>query len=236
MKIVARSSVYSTTAASSYQATTNQFTPGPNNLLIACLGGASTPLGLPLSVQGAGLTWTRLPLANDLISTTHRSYIYYAFTGSSPTSGVVQVNWGGVNLGGGYISVVEVKGVFLPTPASSAWCRQALSHTPGAATSGGVTMAAPRDKFSMPLFWAVHLANEGKTPKSGWTEIHDGNFNTPATGSEIQIRALAVNGSGWDERPRATWSTSALSFNAALELLDDQVYRPVNNTFMGFFG
>jgi len=208
-----RSSVYSTTAATSYTCAPT-YTPAASSLLVACvvttLG--ATPLD-PTTVTGHGVSFTMLSLSARLLSTTHAVSVWIANAGGSPTSVACVASYGAVSQTGGAIIEFEVTGADL-TGTLAASIVQNPTNT-GTATSGSVTLAAPGKPENRPLSFWLHLANEATTAQSLWTLTAGatGNFNTPATGAAGQYRA-----DSFETPATASWTTSALWRGVALEI------------------
>jgi len=209
-----RSSIYSTTAAATYTAAPT-YTPAANSLLIAFVGGAlaSSPTD-PTGVTGHGLTFTKLTLTANLLSTTHALSVWVANSGASPTSVACVATWGS-NRTGGWVIEFESTGADVSGGAAAAIVQNPTNT--GTATSGSVSLAAAGNALNRPIAFWCHLANEATTPKASpaWTETTgaDGNFNNPATGAEGEFIA-----SEWDGAPTASWTTSSAWRGIALEV------------------
>jgi len=207
-----RSSVYSTTAATSYTCSPT-YTPAAGALLVAfvvtTLG--ATPLD-PTSVTGHGVTFTMLTLSARTLSTTHAVSVWIANSGASPSSTAVVASYGAVSQTGGAVIEFEVTMVDLTTLAGSVV--QQPTNT-GTATSGTVTLSAAAHANNRPMSFWLHLANEATTFRTNWTETAgaDGNFNTPPTGAEGQFRSDA-----FETTASASWTTSSLWRGVALEI------------------
>lgn len=203
-----RASVFSTTAATSY-ATTTTYTPAANSLLLACEVNslAATPLE-PSTFTGHGVTWSKITItgAGRLLSTTHSVSLWVANSGATPTTAAATAGFGAVSQTGCAIIEHEITGVDM-TGGASAAILQAISAT---GVSNNVTAANllgdDHAEANRSLAFWVHLANQATSPGGGnWAELAgaDGNFNSPATGAEVQVSANVM-----DPSPAASWTTS----------------------------
>lgn len=209
-----RASVYSTTAAASY-ATTGTYTPAANSLLVAFVVGAGNtndPDHSTTPFAGHGVSWTKLTLSANALSTTHALSAWVADAGSSPTSAACTAQWASNRTGAAVIEF-EVTGAELGGGASAAILQNPTNN--GTGTSGSLNLAAATMAENRPLAFFVHLANEATTPRSLWTEdaSADGNFNNPATGAEAQYRSDA-----FETTASASWTASSAWRGIALEV------------------
>jgi hypothetical protein len=221
LTITYKGKIASTTAATSYTATTS-WTPTSNSLLVAfvvtCLG--SSPID-PTSVTGHGQTYAKVTgFSAYTLSTTHLLSIWVAKAGGSPSNSAASASYGAVNQTGGVVIEYEITGADLAGTAAQA-ILQTVTAT-GTATSHTSTnlLAAAGSTDNRSMAFCVHLANEATTPAGGnWTETAgaDGNFNTPPTGAEVQHTA-----STFDRSPAASWTTSSAYRVFAIEVKNDQ--------------
>lgn len=205
--ITYKSSIYSTTAGPTYTCSPT-WTPTANSLVVAfCVSCATSPAD-PTGVTGHGLTYTKLTLSANTISTTHLLSIWVANAGSSPSSTACVMTLGGSPTGGAVIEF-EITGWRDVEDIINAFGKASLieTGTSTTGTTGTVTLNLRPDVTSEHVelsFWC-HLANEATTPRVNWTETAgaDGNFNNPATGAEGQFRTDA-----YELTSTATWTTS----------------------------
>jgi predicted aconitase with swiveling domain len=207
-----RSSVYSTTAATSYTCAPT-YTPAAGSLLVAfvvtTLG--ATPLD-PTTVTGHGVSFSKLTLTARTLSTTHAVSVWIANAGVSPTSVACIASYGAVSQTGGTVTEFEVTGADLTTLAGS--IVQNPTNT-GSGTSGSVVLAAAGSADNRPMSFWLHLANEATTAQSLWTLTAGatGNFNTPATGAAGQFRTDA-----YETPATATWTGNVAWRGVAIEV------------------
>lgn len=135
-----RASLYSTTAAASY-ATTGTYTPAANSLLVAFVVGAGTTddpnHGTPFT--GHGVSWSKLTLSANALSTTHALSVWVADAGSSPTSAACTAQWTS-NRTGCAIIEFEITGAELGGGAAAAIIQNPTNT--GTGTSGSFSLAA----------------------------------------------------------------------------------------------
>lgn len=193
--ITYRASVYSTTAASVYS-TTGTYTPAPNSLLIAFVVGSvaaspTDPDHATAPFAGHGVAWTKLTLTANTLGGTHALSVWVAKSGPTPTSAACTAQWA-TNRTGCAIIEFEVTGADLSGTAAQAIAQNPTTTGTGTGT-GNQTLASPASALNRALACFLHLANEGTTPRAGWTETAgaDGNFNNPATGFEASFRSDA---------------------------------------------
>jgi hypothetical protein len=207
-----RASVFSTTSAASYAASPS-YTPAAGSLLVAFVESslASSPIN-PTSVTGHGVTFSSLSIAGAL-STTHRVSVWVADSGAAPTAVATTASFGSTNQSGCSIIEYEITGVDLSGGAVAAIVQSPVNT--GTGTTGTVTLSAAGNSENIELAAFVHLANEGTTPRTNWTEPvgSDGNFNAPATGVEAQYRTDT-----FETTVSATWATSSAWLGVALEI------------------
>jgi hypothetical protein len=209
-----RASVFSTTAAASY-ATTGTYTPATGTLLVACVVGAgdnNDPNHATTPFTGHGVSWTKLTLAANDISTTHAISIWVADSGASPTSAACTAQWT-TNRTGAAIIEYEITGADLTAGAVAAIVQNPTNT--GTGLSGTLSLSAASASANRLLAFFAHLANQGTTPRTDWTEPvgSDGNFNNPATGVEGQYRDDA-----FETTASASWATSSAWRGVALEI------------------
>jgi hypothetical protein len=202
--VIYRASVAITTAQATYT-TSPTTTPAPNSLLMAfvvsCYASAPTE---PTGVTGHGQTYTKVTLPSNALSTTHLISLWIANAGGAPTSAAVVASQGGTTTGGAVIEC-EITDVDFETLLSSLAYLQTATGT-GTTGTVAVPLAAHNVNDDVLISFWVHLANEATNPRTNWTETSgaDGNFNSPATGVEMQFRTDV-----YENTASATWTTSA---------------------------
>ncbi len=211
-----RAAIFSTTAATAY-ATTSTYQPAANSLLIAFVVGCSTTVVDPdgaTPFAGHGLTWTKVTLTANDLSTTHATSVWVANSGGSSSTAACTATWGS-NRTGGVVVEFEVTGWDTNLTAAQAVLQNPTAT--GTGTSSSITALVQKKAGSRVIAFNLHLANEATTPKASpaWTETAgaDGNFNSPTTGAEVEFLNSAFDGS-----PTASWSTSSLWRMVALEV------------------
>jgi len=221
LAITYKGKIASTTAATSYTATTS-WTPTADSLLVAfvvtCLG--SSPVD-PTTVSGHGQTYSKLTgFSAYTLSTTHLLSIWVAKAGSSPTSTAASASYGAVNQTGGVVIEYEITDADLSGTAAQAFIQTVTANGSATSHTGTNLLNAAGSSDNRAMAFYVHLANEATTPAGGnWTETSgaDGNFNTPATGAEVQHTA-----STFDRTPAASWTTSSAYRVFAVEIKRNQ--------------
>lgn len=92
---------------------------------------------------------------------------------------------------------------------------QANTQTVASNTSGSQTLPnanGAKAANRVGSFWC-HSAQEAANPRASWTELDDGNFATPASGSESQVRTDA-----YEQTYSASWTTSSNALAAGYEV------------------
>lgn len=163
--------------------------PGGNNLLFyniqTVLGGASG--GHRLTRFGANLT-------GSITGETG-----FVFTGSSQLCCRVSFYYAS----GTSVDLTQgVTGSFVQSPTAS-----------GNDTTGTITLSAAGNSNNRPIAAFIHLANEGKTPRTNWTELDDLAGSAPISANETQFRADA-----FETTASATWATLAQWAGIASEI------------------
>ena len=126
--------------------------------------------------------------------------------GSSPSSGAVTIDWGGLTQTGKGYAIEEYAGVDTSGTNGSGALVQSVTVGPTTtATSVSVTLAAlgAADHATAVAFW--RSIQEVAAPRTGWTETVDLGFATPATQGEVQYKitgeatssASGVSSSNW---------------------------------------
>lgn len=149
------------------------------------------------TVTGLSLTWiNEASRSSSQIVTVTR---FYAWTGTSPGSGTISIDYGaGAVIGAGW-AVYEIGGVNLSDPFLQT---ASTSATSGASVS--VTLAAFNKGTNRPLICAFHNVVEGSTPDttpSAYTEVADVSGGTPNAAF-----AVAWNSADTDTTPSYSWA------------------------------
>lgn len=165
-----------TTALSTYT-TASSYTPSANVPVFAWIvntHGTSAPA--PSSVTGNGLTWSQI-ITKASAAGTIRGSLYWAL-GASPSNGALSAAFSG-NQTGAAIHVFELAGA-----DTSGTIVQSASNAAAAAGSVTVTLSAFGSANNATVACFGGLRNVGINPDSGFTEIYDNGYATPATEAE----------------------------------------------------
>lgn len=201
--ITALTSSFTATDAASY--TTASVTPSANVwLVVDVMTAKASPVGDP-TISGLSLTWTKEG-HQDTFQTNRRITRFYAWTGSSPGSGAITFDYGGVTHLGSAWHVYEISGANTTDP----FVQTVGSDGGGAsATSVSVTLSAFADSNNRPLISKLHVIQQAATQEGGYTEFGDVTGAGPAIGFAIAYHATAT-----DTTPSYTWGTATGSYSA----------------------
>ncbi|MEO6401123.1 MAG: hypothetical protein ABIP62_03830, partial [Vicinamibacteria bacterium] len=166
--------LYSTTRSTTYTGAA-AWTPAATTLLVAFVVGAGSVVD-PTGVTGHGLTYTKVTLPANTISTTHAMSVWVAKAGASPTSAAASVTFAATALGAALVEY-EVAGADLSGILPTAAIVQAVTSN-GTGTVASTTLLAGSTANGV-MYFVSHLAAEGATPNALWTEGSDGSFINP---------------------------------------------------------
>ena len=189
--------------------TTASITPPANQLILAWIENSdATGTGVDtVSLSGNGLTWVNI---GTVVRGIRRLTLFRAM-GASPTAGAVTIS-AGADTNGCAWSIVAFDGVETSGTNGSDAVVQALTNNGGAATSGSVTLAAFASVNNATAGGFIHVANEGSTPGTGFTEIGDTQLSTPVVGLATEYRADN------DTSVDMSWTTSSAWAGIAVEI------------------
>lgn len=184
-------SLADTTALSTY--TTGSFTPSSNVPVFAWVVNThGTSAAAPTSVTGNGLTWSQIATRANAAGTL-RGSLYWAL-GASPSAGGLSAAFSG-NQTGAAIHVFELAGA-----DTSGTIVQSASNVAAAAGSVTVTLSAFGNVNNAAVACFAGLRQTGINPDTGFSEIYDNGYATPATEAESGWK------SGEDTSIVGTWS------------------------------
>jgi len=205
--ITFKSSVYSTTNTASTYTASPTWTPTANSLLIAYIFTtySASPTD-PTSVTGHGVSYTKLALGGNTLSTTHKLSIWVALAGGSPTSVACVANVTSTNGTRGGIIEFEVVGADVSGTATNAIQNSGASNT-GTSTTPTVTLSAPTLTGNRAMTFLVSLANASPTVSGNWTLTAGaaGSFNTPASGAAAFFNNTVFNTAGAATITNVNW-------------------------------
>ncbi len=193
------------------QYVTASYTPTASRLLVAFIATRGAQAD-PTSVAGNGVTWYQKAAVNQ---TDMRLMLYVALSGGSPSAGALTVTYSGTQTGQ-HISIFEMSGVYMTDGALAAIIQSPTAT--GTGTTGTVNLSLAGQPSTLPISAWCHAANEATTPRTSWTEIHDGNFATPASGMETQWYSTT-----FEITASATWATSSAWAGIAAEVRISEV-------------
>lgn len=206
--------INSTTNANAYSNSSQTFPT--DGLIIAWVGsknagggGTTTP-----TIGGTdGLTWVQI--GSTLDCTGSHGLSLFAADASDAVAGVTTVDFGGVTQHHCSVSFSQVTGVDLSGGVAAAFVQNVNNQTNNV-TSLSVTLASAANADNRPIAGIYHDENEGKTPRTNWTELDDLFTASRNHGLETQFRAGAfeITASG-------SWSTTANAGIIAAELKAD---------------
>lgn len=182
MVITWKGSIYTTSAGG--QTSSPTWTPIANSLLVACVvqSYASSPAD-PTALSGHGVSYSKLTLGTNTLSTTHILSIWVGLAGASPTSAAEATTVSGTTTGSAIIAF-EVAGADVTGTALQAIVASSATNT-GSGTAETVTLASAASTLNRALVFGVHLSNTAPSAAGSWTLTAGaaGNYNTPATGA-----------------------------------------------------
>lgn len=165
------------------------YTPRLGTILIAIVVNTKAATPDQPNVTGNSLTWTELFDTNYL--STHRLTIWYAKCGSGATPGTFVADTGATAQTGWAIGLVEIEGSYITGVNGVNALRQNVNANVSAGTTITATFGTLRGGTLCIGLLGANLNGTAMTAESGWTEILDTNFNTPAT--EITVVARVKN-------------------------------------------
>jgi hypothetical protein len=212
--ITFRSSVADTTSAMTYTCAPT-YTPAANSLLV--VGYVTSPEGIdPDSITGHGVSFTKLPITDEVIGVARRVGIWVANAGASPTSAAVVATFA-TNRTGCIIIEFEVTGADMSGGATGAIV-QSPSLEAGSSTGWTATnllAAASHADNRAIAFWA-NAANGVITEAGGnWAEPTGADIGHPSPTTRLEAQYTP---STFDRSPAASWSAAVDSMVAAVEI------------------
>lgn len=186
----------------------SSWTPPASGLILVFVcsarsGGPDTP-----TISGNSLTWTQIAA---FTWGTSRNIVLFGANASGSTTGATTIDYGGNTQTFCNASFFHVTDVDLSGGVAAAVVQTVTNS--GSGTSGTVTLAAAGNSNNRPISCFAHLANEGKTAQTSWTELDDLFGSTPIRGLETQYRDDV-----FDTAAAASWSSSVSWGGMAAEL------------------
>jgi hypothetical protein len=219
----------STANATSYA--TASYTPTANRGLLAWVAAYATLDPAP-TFTGNGLTWT-LEAIRTLGAPAHSICLFSALSGSSPSTGAGTFDCAADPATGAVIHVVEIDGCDL------------TDFTTQTAVNGGTSGVTPSATFAgstaSNAAVVAYLANTtnpaGVTEPSGFTELMDTGFDTPASGGQMSYAASpgAITTVTWGSNSASIWATHIVEVKAGQPIILRQIQAltPGTLTFTG---
>lgn len=190
-----------TSAGTGFSVTTASFTPTADGLLVAIVSErVASGSGLPSTVSGAGLTWTKRQEIQQAGGDAVCLAIWTAPVGSSPTAGTVTGSWAS----GAHISlmVVQVTGHDPAAPITQGVTAQ------GTAATLTATLPASPATDSLIIAAVADLTGAGIDPDIDYTELAETSVGSTPLNTQAQYR----NGNA---DTTAAWSSLAAVNNVA---------------------
>lgn len=209
-----------TTNATSY--TSASISPTSNRLILAgivnTISSASTTVTPTPNLTGLGLTWTQVVTkeVNPVGINSKRVTIFRALSGSTIGSGAITIKFNSTqnNTGCGW-SFAEFANVATSGVNGAGAVVQSASTSAASGTSLTVTLGVFASTRNAAYGLSVHGSNSTQwTEGSGFTKIHEHNFNTPPTafGSQWKLNDNTVDASGANSH----WAGVALEIRSTV--------------------
>jgi hypothetical protein len=216
LSVVKKGAIHVSTNATSYSFAS---TTALNNRLYVAFVSTSTSSGTApaaTSVSGAGLTFTEIGTPGGVLYSgtpgVRRIQAWRALVGAGATTGSIAISLGGTSTSMDAV-LLEFSGTNTSGTNGSGAIVQSATNKTTSATALTVALAAFGNTGNRPAAFFNHSAAEATTQESGYTELDDGNHNSPTTGAECEWRASTA-----DTTPSVSWSTAAAAGGFALEI------------------
>lgn len=202
----------STTAATSF--VTNSTTSASGTLLLAFVHNALGSAPTTPTFSGHGLTWAQVATVtfNTIATPLNRVTVFRAWC-TTGTTGTFTADFGGVSQSGGYVRVVQFRGVKSGSADNGASSIAQFPTNRGDASSNpNITMSAlAADGSSAVVYCFGNDINVfTATPETDWVEQDDVGFNTPATGSYLGYRIPTTDNTVTVTRGASDWGGIAI--------------------------
>lgn len=192
--------ISSGTDATSYSNTS--WTP-PTSGLIVCdvIAKRAAALDTP-TVSGNGITWVQIGSTLNCGGNNH-GLSRFAANAAGSTTGATTIDFGSNTQIHCSASFYHVTGVDLSGGVAAAFVSPGIETATGIGTTGTVTRSAAASSENRPIAAFFHAANEGKTPRTNWTELDDLPGTSGVRNLQTQYRSDA-----FETTASATWTTS----------------------------
>lgn len=164
---------------------TGSYSPQQGSLLMAFIINTATTPGTP-TMTANGLTWDKIFDTNYLSD--HKLTVWTAKCNSGCISGIATGSTAPTSQTGWTIQVIEITGTRITSTQGTNGIKQRVNANVSAGTSITVTLGALRTGNMTVCMFANNLNGTADAAESGWTELSDINFNTPATEAFIMYR------------------------------------------------
>jgi hypothetical protein len=199
--------INSDTDASSYA--NASWTPPTSGLIVVFVYHRATTATTP-TISGNSLTWTQIASHRDAGGNWRITLFGANASGSS--TGATTVDFGGQTQLFCRASFFQVTDADLTGGVAAAFV-QTVTGEGSAATSLSLTLSAAGHADNRPISGFAHSQNQGKTPRTNWTELDDVTGSFPNASVETQYRSDA-----FETTASATWTTSATAVGIAAEI------------------